>query len=65
MLGSGWGRNDCFTVSVRAPLLSKLAWNNSLEFRRTSPTLLGLAQMLGMTDTQLDDLFAVAVQIVA
>lgn len=33
------------------------AWEYATEFRRTSPLLNGLAQQLGMTDQQLDQLF--------
>lgn len=36
------------------------AWETAVEFRRLSPTILALAAQLGMTDTQLDDLFRAA-----
>lgn len=45
--------------------LAKLAWNEALEFRRTSPTLLAIAQILNTTDAELDNLFEVAGTIVA
>jgi len=47
------------------PELSKLAWENALHFERTSPTLIALAQALGLSDSQLDDLFIAAAQITA
>ena len=40
--------------------LVKLAWDNALEFKRTSPAILQLAQTLGLTDEQLDTLFTTA-----
>lgn len=43
--------------------MTKLAWAEAIEFNRNSPTVLGLAQALGLTDQQLDDLFTAAAQI--
>ena len=43
--------------------LTKLAWQNVLEFKRTSPMVLGIAQELGLSGPQLDDLFMAASQI--
>lgn len=40
--------------------LMKLAWNNALEFRRTSPLVLGLASIMGWSDSYLDDIFVKA-----
>lgn len=45
--------------------LAKLAWDQCVEFKRTSPTLTALAQALGMTDAQLDALFEAAAGIEA
>lgn len=45
--------------------LTKLAWANAVEWRRTSPMLAELAAALNITDTQLDDLFIAAAAIVA
>jgi hypothetical protein len=42
------------------PLEVKLAWNKAQEFRRLSPVVLAMAAKLGLTDKQLDDLFALA-----
>lgn len=44
---------------------AQLAWAEASEFRRTSPTMLSLAESLGMTDEQLDDLFRAAMAIEA
>lgn len=43
----------------------RLAWAEAVEWRRDSPTVLSLAQALGVTDDQLDDLFRAASGIVA
>lgn len=43
--------------------LVQLAWANAQVFRRTSPTVLSLAQVLGLSPQQLDDLFISAAQI--
>jgi hypothetical protein len=47
------------------PEISKLAWANALHFERSSPTLQGLAQALGLSATDLDDLFITASGITA
>lgn len=43
--------------------MTKLAWDEAIEFNRNSPTVLGLAQALGLSNQQLDDLFIAAAQI--
>jgi len=48
-----------------APRITQLAWAEATEFRRTSPTVLMLAGSLGLTSTQLDDLFKAAKEIEA
>jgi hypothetical protein len=45
--------------------LSRLAWADATEFRRNSPILQTTAVALGLTETQLDELFANAATIVA
>jgi hypothetical protein len=40
--------------------LVKLAWQTAQEFRRYSPSVLGMAEALGWTGQQLDDLFVLA-----
>jgi len=49
---------------VAAPVEVKIAWEKATEFRRNSPTLLALAQVLGLTDQELDDLFVLAHSII-
>lgn len=43
--------------------MTKLAWAEAIQFERNSPTVLGLASALGLTDQQLDELFTAAAQI--
>lgn len=45
------------------PFEVKLAWTKAQDFKRLSPTVLTMGAALGLTDTQLDDLFALAVTI--
>ena len=40
--------------------LAKLAWVEASEFRRASPMMLQIAQLLELTDEQLDELFEYA-----
>jgi len=45
--------------------VQRLAWENAADWERTSPTLNALAQMLNLTDAQVDDLFIAASQVSA
>lgn len=45
--------------------VAKLAWSDAQEFRRNSPLVAAIAAQLGLTDTQLDDLFRQAATIEA
>lgn len=45
--------------------VQRLAWENAADWERTSPTLNALAAMLGLDDTQVDDLFIAASSISA
>ncbi len=45
--------------------ITRLAWEAAAEWERTSPTLAALATMLGLTDTEVDDLFVAASQVSA
>ena len=47
------------------PLETKLAWEEVLTFKRLSPTVLTMGAALGLNDTQLDELFALAATIEA
>jgi hypothetical protein len=49
-----------YMADPATPFEQKLAWQDALTFRRTSPTVIGLQQVLGLTDAQLDDLFTAA-----
>ena len=51
-------------VAAAGPL-AQLAWAEALEFKRNSPTMLGLARTLGLTNAQIDDLFRAASRIEA
>jgi hypothetical protein len=45
--------------------VQRLAWENAADWERTSPTLNALATMLGLTETEVDDLFVAASQVSA
>lgn len=47
------------------PKKTKLAFEKAQEFRRESPTVLAIAEQLGLTDEDLDNLFEAAAQIEA
>lgn len=47
------------------PAKTKRAWTMAQEFRRKSPTVIGLAGALDLTDVQVDDLFRHAATIEA
>jgi len=44
-------------------MLAKLAWADAQEFKRTSPTIATMAAELGLTETDLDNLFKQAATI--
>lgn len=44
---------------------AQLAWAEAIEFRRNSPTIAALAAAVGLTDSEIDDLFRAAMQIEA
>jgi len=45
--------------------LTQLAWAEAIEYRRDSPAIAALAGALGLTETDLDDLFVAAAGITA
>jgi len=45
--------------------VQRLAWENAADWERSSPTLNALAQMLGLSDAQVDELFIAASQVSA
>lgn len=56
---------EAYMVDPETDMLMKLAWTDAQEFRRDSPTIAAVAASLEITETQLDDLFTQAAQIVA
>lgn len=49
----------------QADQFTQIAWADAVEFRRSSPTISALQGAIGMTDSQIDDLFRAAMQIEA
>lgn len=45
--------------------ITRLAFENATDWERSSPTVNALAQMLGLTDTEVDALFVAASQVSA
>ena len=56
---------EVLMAAPEADMLARLAWQDALEFRRSSPTVLALAQKLGLGELQLDQLFTTAAEIQA
>ena len=52
-------------VMAQASPTAQLAWNEAVEFRRNSPTVLAMGQALSLSSQQLDDLFIAAALITA
>ena len=57
--------DDVEAVMATADPLARMAWADATEFRRNSPTIAALAIIAGLTETQVDDLFRVAITITA
>ncbi len=51
---------DVETAVAAADPAVQMAWADAIEFRRFSPTILAMSAQIGLTDTQLDDLFRAA-----
>lgn len=56
---------EAYMTSPTTDPFVKLAWDKAQEFRRDSPTVNSLATLLGLTNSQLDDLFRFAKTITA
>lgn len=56
---------EAYMAQASTPMLAKLAWQDAQEFQRSSPTVLALAKVLGLSDAQLDALFVSAATIKA
>lgn len=52
-------------IIAQADALTRLAWADAQEFRRTSPTILAMASAFGLTEEQVDALFEQAMTIAA
>lgn len=55
--------SDVEAAVAAADPFAQLAWAEAQEWRRDSPTLLALAHGIGLTDTEIDDLFIQAAAI--
>lgn len=53
------------TAIQGADMVSQIAWEDAQEFRRTSPLVSDIAQQIGLSESELDDLFIQAAQIEA
>lgn len=51
---------EALMAAPGTPALAKLAWADAQEFKRNSPTVLTMAAAIGLTETQLDELFTTA-----
>ena len=49
----------------QADALTRMAWADAVVFQRTSPTIAAMAATLGLTETQVDDLFRAAMGVKA
>lgn len=56
---------DAELAIADADPLTQLAWAEATEWRRDSPTIAALADAIGLTADQVDDLFRTAAQITA
>lgn len=50
-------------VVAGADTVTQLAWSEAVEFRRLSPAIMALAPALGLTESDLDDIFRAAAEI--
>lgn len=66
LLGAGLLEQvEVYMALPDTPTITKLAWTEALHFERASPTVAGLAALLGLTSAQVDSLFLTASQIEA
>ena len=56
---------DDFMSALPKTDIRRMAWEDATEFDRTSTTLKSMAEMLGLTETDLDNLFILAAGIEA
>lgn len=61
LVQSGWfTMMDNFMATLDKQDIRRMAWDDAASFNRDSPTLLAMAQMLGLSDSALDSLFILA-----
>lgn len=51
---------EAVMTNEQTPVLTRLAWVDALSFKRHSPAVVGMAQMFGWSDSEVDDLFRLA-----
>jgi len=56
---------DAEAVVAQADAITQLAWSEAIEWKRSSPALNGLAEAIGLTQPEIDDLFRAAAEIEA
>jgi hypothetical protein len=56
---------DAYMATLGRTNIQRMAWDEAADFDRTSTTLVAMAQLLGLSDAQVDALFVVATQIEA
>ncbi len=52
-------------IAASGDALAQIAWADAASFERSSPTVAAIAAGLGVTDSQIDDLFRAAAKIIA
>ena len=66
LLGAGLlAQVEAYMALPDTPLVTKLAWTETQDFERGSPTVAGLSALLGLTSEQVDALFITASGITA
>ena len=66
LLGAGLLEQvEVYMALPDTPMVTKLAWTETQDFERGSPTVAGLSALLGLTSEQVDALFITASGITA
>ena len=56
---------EALIANAETDTLTKLAWANAVEWKRLSPMIVSLANLLSLTDEQVDTLFKEAASVIA
>ena len=56
---------EALIANAETDTLTKLAWANAIEWKRMSPMIVSLANLLSLTDEQVDTLFKEAASVIA